>query len=34
MSFERAISRGRCLNARFEVNGIQKAARSLGISAR
>jgi hypothetical protein len=31
---EREISRGRFLNARFGVNGIQNAARSLGTSAR
>src|SRR5580692_6308921 len=34
MSLERAMSRGRFLKARFGVNGIQKAARSFGTSAR
>jgi hypothetical protein len=34
MSFDLEINRGRFLNARLGVNGIQNAARSLGISAR
>src|SRR5271166_6063998 len=34
MSLERETSRGRFLKARLGVNGIQKAARSLGTSAR
>src|SRR5262245_31313707 len=32
MSLARAISRGRPLKARFAVNGIQKASRSLGTA--
>src|SRR5271157_3413642 len=34
MSFEREMRRGRFLKARFGVKGSQKAARSLGTSAR
>ena len=33
MSLARAISRGARLNARFGVNGTQKASRSLGTAA-
>ncbi len=32
MSLARAISRGRALKARFAVNGMKKASRSLGTA--